>query len=83
MNILTIAAEKESLETHVDLCAQRYSELEGRLSNLETKLDEVSDRVETVKKDIKTSLIQAVSAIIIALIGATGTIVDVIMSHAK
>jgi chromosome segregation ATPase len=83
MNILTISAEKESLETHVDLCAQRYSELEGRLSNLETKIDEVSERVETIKKDIKTSLIQAVSAIIISLIGATGTIVGVIMSHAK
>ena len=83
MSIETIQAEKSNLDIHVDLCAQRYEQLESRLTSVETKLDEVSNRVETIKKDIKTSLIQAVSAIIIALIGATGTICGVIMSHAK
>lgn len=83
MSIETIQAEKQDLSTHVDLCAQRYEMLEQRLAIVETKLDEVSNRVETVKKDIKTSLIQAVSAIIIAGIGATGTIVGVIIAHAK
>jgi len=83
MSIETIQAEKSNLDIHVDLCAQRYEQLESRLTSVETKLDEVSNRVETIKKDIKTSLIQAVSAIIIALITATGTICGVIMSHAK
>ena len=83
MSIETIQAEKSNLDIHVDLCAQRYEQLESRLTSVETKLDEVSNRVETIKKDIKTSLIQAVSAIIIALIGATGTICGVIMSHAR
>jgi uncharacterized Rmd1/YagE family protein len=82
-SLLTISAEKESLETHVELCALRYQELELRLTVVETKIDEVTNRVETIKKDIKTSLIQAVSAIIIALIGATGTICGVILSHIK
>jgi hypothetical protein len=83
MSIETIQAEKSNLDIHVDLCAQRYEQLESRLTSVETKLDEVSNRVETIKRDIKTSLIQAVSAIIIALIGATGTICGVILSHAK
>ena len=29
--------EKESLETHVELCALRYAQLESRLSSIEEK----------------------------------------------
>ena len=75
--------ESQDLELHTKVCAERYKELDNRLDKVESKLDEVSNRVETVKKDLKISLIQAVSAIIVALLGATGTIVAVIMSHAK
>ena len=33
--------EKESLEAHVDLCEQRYNNLELRLSKIETKVEHI------------------------------------------
>ena len=56
--------EKENLEAHVDLCAQRYEVLEGRLTKIEEK-------VEHIHKDI-TAGQQSMTKV---LIGATGTII--------
>lgn len=44
--------EKKSLEAHVELCAERYSNLENKLSNLETRMD----KFENYLVDIKNSL---------------------------
>jgi prefoldin subunit 5 len=44
--------EKKSLEAHVEICAERYS-------NLETKLDKLEDRMDKIEVhivDIKDSL---------------------------
>jgi hypothetical protein len=38
--------EKENLEAHVELCAQRYSSLEGRLSNIESKVGNLQKLIE-------------------------------------
>jgi predicted nucleic acid-binding Zn-ribbon protein len=81
MSITTIQAEKESLETHVDLCAQRYGELENRLTSVETKLDDLEVKITEVQNSIKGSLIKAVGAIIVALITSTATIVAVLINH--
>jgi chromosome segregation ATPase len=81
MNIATIQAEKESLETHVDLCAQRYSELEERLTSVETKVDNLEAKIEAVKDDIKGTFLKAVGAILVALITSTGVIVAAIINH--
>ena len=78
-----IDGEENDLALHTKICAERYKDLDQRLEKVETKLDEVSIRVETVKKDLKITLIQAVAAIIVALLGATGTIVGVIITHIK
>lgn len=61
--------EKENLEAHVDLCAQRYEVLEGRLTKIEEK-------VEHIHKDI-TAGQQSMTKV---LIGATGTIVAGLLS---
>jgi hypothetical protein len=82
-SIPTIAAEREDLSTHVDLCAERYKELDSRLGSVESKLDHIGNRVDAIKGEMKKSLIGAVSTIIVALIGAVGTIVGVIVTHAK
>lgn len=81
MSITTIEAEKESLETHVDLCAQRYGELENRLGKVESKLSELETKIDEVKDSIKGSLIKAVATIVVALITSTATIVGVLISH--
>lgn len=61
--------EKENLEAHVDLCAQRYEVLEGRLTKIEEK-------VEHIHKDI-TAGQQSMTKV---LIGATGTIIAGLLS---
>lgn len=82
-SIPTIAAEKESLETHVDLCAERYKELDFRLGSVETKLDKLTVRVDNIGAEFKKSLLNAVATIIVGLVGSAGTIVAVIITHAK
>jgi 3-dehydroquinate synthetase len=44
----TTDLEKKSLEAHVDLCAQRYRFLEGKMESVEQKLAKVTDVVEEV-----------------------------------
>lgn len=81
MNIATIQAEKESLETHVDLCAQRYGELEDRLTSVENKVDKLEAKIEEVKNDIKGTFLKAVGAIMVALITSSGVILTTILNH--
>jgi hypothetical protein len=38
--------EKENLEAHVELCAQRYSSLENRLTNIESKVSNLQKLIE-------------------------------------
>ena len=61
--------ERENLEAHVDLCQQRYENLEGRLTKIESKVDNIhKDVVEGQKSMTKV------------LIGAAGTIVAGLLS---
>ena len=61
--------EKENLEAHVDLCQQRYENLESRLTKIEEKVDSIhKDVVEGQKSMTKV------------LIGAAGTIVAGLLS---
>lgn len=61
--------EKESLEAHVDLCALRYEQLDGRLTAIEEKVDDIH-------KDIQ----QGNASMTKVLIGAAGTIVAGLLS---
>lgn len=49
----TVDIEKESLEAHVELCAERYSRMEEKFSSVEKRLS----TVETVLVDIKDVLV--------------------------
>ena len=61
--------EKNNLEAHVDLCHQRYREIESRLTKIEDKVSVVhSDIVEGNKSMTKV------------LIGTAGTIVAGLLS---
>lgn len=63
------AIEKENLEAHVELCAERYKQLETRLTRIETK---VADLQETIEKSSMNT--------IKVLIGTAGTIIVGILS---
>jgi uncharacterized protein YlxW (UPF0749 family) len=58
------AIEKENLEAHVELCAQRYDALENRLSSIEKKVSTLQDTIE--KSHLST---------IKVLIGTAGTVI--------
>lgn len=60
----TTQLERESLEAHVDLCAIRYENLDKRLSNVETKLDKLSEAIDSGHQNMSK-----------VIIGAAGTIV--------
>lgn len=65
----TTNLEKESLEAHVDLCALRYQQLDTRLTNLEEK-------VETIHKDI----LEGQKSLSKVIIGTAGTIIAGVVS---
>ena len=65
----TTSLEKENLEAHVDLCAQRYEVLEGRLTKVEEKVD-----------GIHTLISQGQQSMTKVIIGAAGTIVAGLLS---
>ena len=47
--------EKKSLEAHVDLCAERYKQLEHKLSTLDKRVAKIEDGVEEIKDAINKS----------------------------
>lgn len=61
--------EKTNLEAHVDLCAERYSNLEQRLATIELKVDGVSVSVEQNKHSLSTVIIGAAGTMVTAIIG--------------
>jgi tetrahydromethanopterin S-methyltransferase subunit G len=65
----TTELERENLEAHVDLCQQRYENLESRLNAVEKKLEHVHQDIQNGNKSM-----------IKVIIGATGTIVAGLLS---
>lgn len=43
---MTTSIEKENLEAHVELCAERYKQLETRLGVIETKVGNLQSIIE-------------------------------------
>ena len=73
-SIKTIAAESEDLEVHVELCAQRYNELDGRLKRLDQKMDQLTNQVAQFTSDFKKTLIVTGGTIIVAIISTLSVI---------
>jgi prefoldin subunit 5 len=44
--------EKKSLEAHVEICAERYSNLEHKLDNLEHRMDKIEGHMVDIKDSI-------------------------------
>lgn len=74
--ISATALEKESLEAHVDLCALRYENLDRRLTNVEDKLDDISDQMAKGQNSLAKVIIGAAGTIVAGLLS---TIVVVLM----
>lgn len=65
----TTEIEKENLESHVELCALRYGELERRLTAIESK-------VSTLQTTIEKSSLNTIKV----LIGTAGTVIVGVLS---
>lgn len=61
-------AESTDLELHVDLCAQRYKELDSRLTKLDQKVDDLYIKVDAMGGDIRKTLITTAGTIICTII---------------
>ena len=48
----TTDIEKKSLEAHVELCAERYSNLEFKLENLDKRMDSLEGHIVDIKDSL-------------------------------
>ena len=69
------AIEKENLEAHVELCAQRYDALENRLESVENKISTLQDTIEKSSINTIKILIGTAGTIIVAVLSLVGVII--------
>ena len=72
----TTDIEKKSLEAHVELCAERYENLDNKLNNFEKRMD----KFEQYLVDIKNSISNNNSAPYKTLITIGTTIIGVLIA---
>lgn len=76
MTVQQSRLERENLEAHVDLCAERYRVLEEKLIRLELKVDSLAD---TMTKLVDKQISDKVSGSRL-IIGAAGTVIAGLLS---
>lgn len=70
--------EKENLEAHVDLCAQRYEVLEGRLTKIEEKVEHIHQDILHGNKSMTKVLIGSAGTVVAGLLS---TIVILLLNN--
>jgi len=78
----TSSIEKENLEAHVELCAERYRQLNMKLDTLDTKVTSMEGMISEIKNSLADAndkhnkqLITIGTSLIVVLIGAIVTLV--------
>lgn len=67
--------EKENLEAHVELCAERYKQLENRLTSIETKVASLQDTIEKSSLNTIKVLIGTAGTIIVGLLSTMAVVI--------
>jgi len=83
----TTDIEKKSLEAHVELCAERYSNLEFKLENLDKRMDSLEGHIVDIKDSLarvggegnKTIITIGISVFGVVLTALLGLIVHLIL----
>jgi hypothetical protein len=70
----TTELEKENLEAHVDLCAQRYQLLEYRLSVIEVKVENIHKDIQQGNKSMAAVIITSAGTVVAGLLGLIATL---------
>jgi len=66
--------EKENLESHVELCALRYQNLEQRLVAIEVKVENLAGKIAESSNSMSKVIIGATATIVAGLISTVITI---------
>jgi predicted nucleic acid-binding Zn-ribbon protein len=74
----TTNIEKKSLEAHVELCAERYSALESRLDNVDSKISQLEKIICEVRDMVQTMSEKRNDQLINWAIGAIGTLIAMV-----
>jgi hypothetical protein len=70
----TTDIEKENLEAHVELCAERYKQLDNRLVAIETKVGNLQKTLEESHMNTVRVLIGTAGTIIVGVLSLIGVI---------
>lgn len=73
-DIRTTQLERENLEAHVDLCAERYHQLESRLTAIEKKVEQLGQSIEESRSSMAKVIIGATATIIAGLLSVVVTV---------
>ena len=68
--------EKQNLEAHVELCAQRYDALEKRLESVEGKLSSLQTTIESSHLSTIKVLIGSAGTVIVGMLSVIGVILS-------
>ena len=90
MSIATIGTtqlEKQNLEAHVDLCAERYRVLEEKVNTIDTRLNNIEKSVTSMREEgirefgrLREDMIKAQNTTNKIMMGTGGTIVAGILT---
>jgi hypothetical protein len=74
MSLKPTDIEKENLESHVELCALRYQNLESRLTVIETKVETLASKIQDSQSSMSKVIIGATATIVAGLLSTVVTI---------
>jgi hypothetical protein len=74
MSINTTDLERTNLEAHVDLCAERYQQLNYRLGIIEAKMESIGKDIKAGNSSMNKVIITAASSILAGLLGLVATL---------
>ena len=80
--IENLEAERTNLQLHVDLCAQRYTQLIVKFEEVDTRLDnltklcsEIKESITNIKSSTQTTYLKWAGFIIVVLSGVIGGLI--------
>lgn len=66
--------EKQNLEAHVELCAERYKQLELRLGTIEVKVESLASKITDSNSSMQKVIIGATATIVAGMLSTVITI---------
>lgn len=74
MAIKTTNLERENLEAHVDLCSERYQQLERRLKNIEESVGVLHDDIKRSNNSIGKVVVTSAGTVLAGVLGLITTL---------